>query len=60
MLRKLKEEQDPSNQINWEKIAKTLKYCSMSNKSSKQCRQRYMNYLKFGGKDALSFDWTPE
>lgn len=59
-LRELKEEQNLRNEVSWEFISKKLAELFPSAKTPKQCRERYINYLKFGPKDNLNFDWTDE
>lgn len=49
MLKRLKEEQIYGDYVNWEKIAKELnENFKKTSRTSKQCREKYINYLKFG------------
>ncbi len=47
MLKDIKETQIKANQVNWEIIAKEINGKFEKNRTSKQCRERYINYLKF-------------
>lgn len=47
MLKDIKETQIKANQVNWEIIAKEINDKFEKNRTSKQCRERYINYLKF-------------
>lgn len=61
MLRKLKEDQVSEGYVDWQKIAQQLNESfSKSGRTSKQCREKYINYLKFGENVSINLDWTPE
>jgi hypothetical protein len=47
LLKELKNEQATNKEKNWKMIAEVLNEKFFTNKSPKQCRERYINHLKF-------------
>lgn len=59
ILREIIRDQEASNQQGWEKISRELNRQFPSNKTSKQCRDRYVNYVKFSENYKEALEWTP-
>lgn len=56
----LKTEQNSKNRINWKIISEALNERVQINKTSKQCREHFFNYLQFGEGVEASFKWTQD
>lgn len=60
MLRGLKAKQIEDGETNWEDIASEMNSVLFTKKTAKQCRERYVNYIKFEFGTPLNLEWTPE
>lgn len=59
-LKELREIQNSKNEVNWEEIARRMNIQFETQKTAKQCRERYVNYLKFGENTPLNLKWSLE
>lgn len=57
MLKQLKNEQITNNKKDWKMIAKVLNQKFLTNKNPKQCRERYINHLKFANNVETGCEW---
>ena len=58
MLRQLKENQNLLKITNWQIIAEAINQKFGKQKTSKQCRLRYINHSRFDLNNEISLNWT--
>jgi|LakMenEpi03Aug12_release.lakeMendotaPanAssembly.Ray.scaffolds.fasta_scaffold232882_1 hypothetical protein len=46
--------------MSWEEIADAVSQKFNVNKTAKQCRDRFVNYLKFDENNSLNLTWSEE
>ena len=58
LLIQLKEKQTAIDKKNWKIIANIINQKFLTMKTAKQCRERYINNLKFRKSKETDFDWS--
>lgn len=59
-IKALNIKQRQNNYMSWEEIADAVSQKFNVNKTAKQCRDRFVNYLKFDENNSLNLTWSEE